>query len=79
MELEWVEGERRAQEIVSAKVQEKLKMKVRCGGGKEERREEWREGERGKELSLYMLTVGVELHNAPPVGLQPTQENAKKT
>lgn len=25
-----------------------------------------------------MLTVGVELHNAPPVGLQLTKENAKK-
>lgn len=35
MELEWVEGERQAQEIVRAKVQEKLKMKVRCGGGKD--------------------------------------------
>lgn len=66
------------QEIVRAKVQEKLKMKVQCGGGKDGRKKGGRDGERGKELSLYTLTVGVELHNAPPVGLQPTQENAKK-
>lgn len=70
---------RREQEIVRAKVQEKLKMKVQCGGGKDGKKKGGRDGERGKELSLYTLTVGVELHNAPPVGLQPTQGNAKKT
>lgn len=58
----------REHEIVRAKVQEKLKMKVQCGGGKDGKKKGGRDGERGKELSLYTLTVGVELHNAPQLG-----------